>query len=392
MGKKGVRIIASVIAVVLAFMLVFALVAEVFVYTKADAAETVSSLNSKLSNLDSQKQKIQKELNAINSKKKSTMTKKNAIDKQIDITQQEVDTINELITALDAQVKTCGEELAAAQAKETTEYEQFLKRVRIMEEEGSASVLGVILSADSFSDMVTRTEVMGDIVEGDKKLMRELSALRADIEKKKAEIDNARNAQVDAKKNLESKKNSLTKQYNEANSLLKELNSEASEYEKAYNEAERAQEQARAELKKLMSNSGQQTTYVGGKLYWPSVATYITSPYGTRNDPITKKKSMHTGIDIGAKNGTNVFAANSGTVIVAGWSSKGYGNYVVIDHGGGTSTLYAHMSKIKVTKGQKVTRGQVVGLVGSTGYSTGPHLHFEVLINGDHTNPMPYFK
>ncbi len=392
MGRKSTRIIASVIAGVLAFLLVFALVAEIFVFARADAAETVSGLNSKLSSHDSQKKKIQKELNAINAKKKSTMTKKNAIDKQIDITQQEVDTINELIGALDVKIKTCSEELSAAQEKEKTEYEQFLKRVRIMEEEGSASMLGIILSADSFSDMLTRTEVIGSIVEGDKKLMKELSGLRENIEKKKAELDSAREQQASAKKELVNKKSSLTSQYNQANSLLKELNSEASEYEKAYQEAERAQEQARNELKKLLSKSGSQTKYVGGAMYWPSVATYITSPYGTRRDPITKKTRMHTGIDIGAKQGTNIFAANSGTVIVAGWSSKGYGNYVVIDHGGGTSTLYAHMSKIKVSKGAKVTRGQVVGLIGSTGYSTGPHLHFEVLINGNHTNPMQYFK
>ncbi len=391
MSTKKVRVVSAIIAGILAFSLVFAFVAEIVINTHAGAAETVSSLNSKLSNLANQQEKIKKELRAIESKKQSTMTKKAALDQQIDVTEQEVDTINRLIAALDVQVATVTAELNAAQAKEQKQYHDFLARVRIMEEEGTASMLGIILSADSFSDMLTRTEIIGSVVEGDKQLMRELADTRAAIEEKKASIDSARAEQTTAKKNLVSKQNSLKSQYNQANSLIKSLNSEAAEYERAFNEAERAMDAARASLQKLLSNSSS-STYVGGEFRWPTQATRITSRYGTRKDPITKKTSMHTGIDIGASMGSNIYAANSGKVVVAGWSSKGYGNYVVIDHGGGKSTLYAHMSKIKTTKGATVTKGDVIGLVGSTGYSTGPHLHFEILINGKHTNPMNYFN
>ncbi|MBQ4544690.1 MAG: peptidoglycan DD-metalloendopeptidase family protein [Oscillospiraceae bacterium] len=391
MKNKTVRIISAVIAATLVFSLLFAFVAEIVIYNRVDAAQTVSSLNSKLDSLASQKAKIQKELKAIKSKKQSTMTKKAALDQQIDVTEQEVDTINQLITALDVQVATVTAELNAAQEAEQKQTDDFLARVRIMEEEGTASMLGIILSADSFSDMLTRTELIGSIVEGDKKLMRELAETRAGIAEKKASLDSARAEQAAAKSNLVAKKNSLQSQYNEANALLKSLNTSAAEYEKAFNEAERAMDAARADLQKLLSKSGS-STYVGGEFRWPTKATRITSPYGTRKDPITKKSSMHTGIDIGASMGSEIYASNSGTVIVAGWSSKGYGNYVVVDHGGGKSTLYAHMSKIKTKKGAKVTKGDVIGLVGSTGYSTGPHLHFEILINGKHTNPMNYFK
>lgn len=393
MKRNTVRIISALVAVALVFTFIFAFISEIVVNTHADAANTVSSLNSKLSKLANEKTKIQKELKTIESKKQSTMTKKAALDRQIDVTEQEVDTINELITALDSEIATVSGELDSAKAKEAQETDDFLHRVRIMEEEGSASMLGIILDADSFSDMITRTELIGDVVEGDKKLMRELAATRADIEAKKTTLDESRASQAAAKKELVAKKSSLQSQYTSANNLIKSLNKEAAAYEKAFNEAERAQEQAKAELKRLLASSGSKNTaYVGGDFRWPTKATYITSYYGTRKDPITKKTSMHTGIDIGAGMGSNIYAANSGTVIVAGWSSKGYGNYVVIDHGGGKSTLYAHMSKIKTTKGAKVAQGDVIGLVGSTGWSTGPHLHFEILINGNHTNPMNYFK
>ena len=393
MNRKTVRIISAVIAGVLAASLLFAFVAEIAIYNRADAAQSVSSLNSQLSKLADKKTKIQKELKAIESKKQSTMTKKAALDRQIDVTEQEVETINKLISALDADLSVISAELKDAEAKEQKENDDFLKRIRIMEEEGSVSMLGIILSADSFSDMLTRTELIGDIVEGDKKLMRTLAETRSQIQAKKAKMDENRAAQANAKANLVSKQKSLEGQYASANNLIKSLNMEAKEYEKAFNEAERAQEQAKAELKKLLAKSGSSSTkYVGGEFRWPTKATYITSYYGSRKDPITKKSSMHTGIDIGASMGSEIYASNPGTVIVAGWSSKGYGNYVVIDHGGGKSTLYAHMSKIKTTKGAKVAQGDVIGLVGSTGWSTGPHLHFEILINGNHTNPMNYFK
>ncbi len=393
MKKKTVRIISAVIATLLVFVFISAIIAEIAANTQVGAADTVSSLNSKLSKLATEKDKIQKELKEIETKKQSTMTKKAALDRQIDLTEQEVETMNELISALDAEIATVSSELAAAEEKERQENEDFLKRVRIMEEEGSVSMLGIILEADSFSDMLTRMELVGDVIEGDKKLMRDLAATRAEIAAKKAELDEKRATQQKAKDDLVAKKSSLETQYKNANALIVSLNAEAKEYEKAFNEAEKAQEQAKAELKKLLESSGSSnSTYVGGEFRWPTKATYITSYYGTRKDPITKKTSMHTGIDIGASMGSEIYAANSGKVIVAGWSQKGYGNYVVIDHGGGKSTLYAHMSKIKVQKGQTVTKGDVIGLVGSTGYSTGPHLHFEILINGNHTNPMNYFK
>lgn len=394
MKRRTVRIISAVIAGLLVFTLLFAFVADIAMNApEAGAADTVSSLNSKLDKLSKEKDKIKKELAEIEKKKQSASAKKAALDQQIDVTQQEIDVMNQLIDALDNRIRAKEQELAVATELEKKQTDEFLVRLRVMEEEGSVSMLGVILSADSFTDMITRSEIVGDIVESDRQLMKSLAETRAKIAADKAALDADRAEQEKAKASLVNKRSSLKGQYNEANSLVKELSADAAEYERKYNEAEAAQEAAKRELKALLNSSGSKsTTYVGGTFRWPTKATYITSYYGRRSDPITKKSAFHTGIDIGASRGSEIYAANSGTVIVAGWSQKGYGNYVVIDHGGGKSTLYAHMDKIKTTKGAKVAKGDVIGLVGSTGYSTGPHLHFEILINGDHTNPMNYFN
>ncbi|MBQ6845934.1 MAG: peptidoglycan DD-metalloendopeptidase family protein [Oscillospiraceae bacterium] len=430
MKKRTVRIICAVIAGLLVFTFLFTFITDIVANTPgAQAADTVDALNGKLAELAKDKEEIKKEISEIEKKKDSASAKKAALDEQIDVTQQEIDVLNQLIEVLDANILEKEAELEAAIELEAEQMENFLVRVRVMEEEGSISMLGIILSADSFTDMLTRIELVSDIVEGDKNLMKELAETRAKINADKLALDEDRAEQEKNRAELEGKRASLKQQYSDANSLIKELSADAKEYEKKYNEAEAAQEETKEEIKKILeeqerkrkeeeerkrkeaeakkkkeeeerkkkessdSKKGQtSSTYTGGTFRWPTKATYITSYYGRRSDPITKKSAFHTGIDIGTSLGSEIYAANSGTVIVAGWSQKGYGNYVVIDHGGGKATLYAHMHKIKTTKGAEVQKGDVIGLVGSTGYSTGPHLHFEILINGEHTNPMNYFN
>ncbi|MDR0935082.1 MAG: M23 family metallopeptidase [Oscillospiraceae bacterium] len=131
--------------------------------------------------------------------------------------------------------------------------------------------------------------------------------------------------------------------------------------------------------------------YSSGTYQWPSNSTLVTSEFGDRSSPTEGASSNHKALDIGAARGSNVYAADSGQVVTATYSSS-YGNYIIINHGGGRSTLYGHMSKLKVSKGDTVTKGQVIGLVGSTGISTGPHLHFETRVDGVPVNPRNYFK
>lgn len=395
MKKKHVKIVAAIIAGLLALLLIAPIVLDVIYYSNsgASAAPTVSGLNSKLDNLEKEKKQIQKELNRLKSEKSTSQAKKNALDREISVMQQEINTVSSLISTLDTQISQFTSELADIEKKEKEQYEAYKLRVRVMEEEGSVSYISVLLAADSFSDLLTKVEIIENVMTHDQSLMDKLKETRAQVQEKKKEIEASRAEQAAAKAKLVSSQDALEVKSGEIGDVIDEISDEQAKYQKEFNEAERAMQSAKAELKKLLNSSkSSQTKYVGGTFMWPTPScTIITSAYGMRYDPITRVRSKHTGVDIGARHGSNIVAANSGTVVTSGWSSKGYGNYVVINHGGGMSTLYAHMSKRLVSKGQTVSKGDVIGLVGSTGYSTGPHLHFEILKNGDDTNPMNYF-
>ena len=404
MKPKQARIVAAVIAGLLVVALLMAFVVDIFAST-ASAASTVSGLNNKLNSLEQQQDAIEKKLKEVKAKKQDTLEQKAALDQKIAVTNEEIATINTLIHELDVDIAQVTGELKKIEADEQKKYSTFLQRVRVMEEEGDVSYLGVILSADSFSSMLSRTEIINDVVDHDKRLMDEIKTMQAQIKEKKGQIEANRSNQVSAKQKLASRKASLQTQTNQAKQLISTYSSQEEEYKKAYTESETAMGAAKSELKELLrkqaakkkkSNSGSSggpSVFTSIKFTWPTPGySLITSPYGMRFDPIFRTKKMHTGVDIGAPYGATIVAAASGTVVVAGWSSRGYGNYVVISHDGTFSTLYAHQSKLLVSEGQTVSKGEAIGKVGSTGYSTGAHLHFEVLINGDDVNPMSYFR
>ena len=194
------------------------------------------------------------------------------------------------------------------------------------------------------------------------------------------------------KAELESEKKELQIQQENKKMLLSQLESQQDKLEQMLDEMEEISQEISKKIKQILAQQKTKRKYVGGKLAWPLEAEYpITSYFGMRFHPILKKTKMHTGIDIGAPYGSNILAAADGEVITAEWVPA-YGLTVIIDNGSGIVTLYAHMSKILVHKGQVVKRNNVIGRVGSTGYSTGPHLHFEVRINGDVVNPLSYLK
>lgn len=205
----------------------------------------------------------------------------------------------------------------------------------------------------------------------------------------KAQLEQVRAQKVTRVNSLNASKSSLAAKSNEKNSLVASLNSSIAELEKQIKQQDAEEAATRAQIAKLQQQRPK-VAYTGGSMVWPVPSTtLVTSPYGYRFHPVLKYNRLHAGMDIGARTGASVVAANSGTVIKAEYNSS-YGNHVVIDHGGGICTLYAHASRLLVSRGQTVKAGQEIMKAGSTGIVSGPHLHFEVLVNGKTTNPAAY--
>jgi len=245
--------------------------------------------------------------------------------------------------------------------------------------------------------MLTRMSVVKRVAEYDSDKLEEIESSMTEVEKLKADLLAQKEEVVSLKSEQDSKKEELDGYRKESQDIIDKLQKDIAAFEKEYEIAKQLEAQARAEAERLRRQSDATmnlpANYTGGKFLWPSNTTrLVTSPYGYRIHPVTGKSRFHAGIDIGAAHGTSILAANDGVVIVSGYNSGGYGNYVVINHGGGYTTLYAHCSSLLVSVGQKVSRGQVIARCGSTGMSTGPHIHFEVQVNGTTTNPMQYFN
>ncbi|MDD4172545.1 MAG: peptidoglycan DD-metalloendopeptidase family protein, partial [Syntrophomonas sp.] len=226
------------------------------------------------------------------------------------------------------------------------------------------------------------------IIDQDQDLIDTINSRKKDLDNKKADLDVQKRELLAAKAAREDKQQLLATQLNDKKVVLGSVQQEKQKYAQAIREMEQASAQAEAMILRLQGKSG--ASIGTGSYTWPTPGyTNITSAYGMRYHPILKKNKLHTGIDIGAPSGARIVAADGGSVIFSGWLGA-YGNAIIIDHGAGISTLYGHQSSRLVSVGAKVSKGQTIGKVGSTGWSTGPHLHFEVRKNGTPVNPRGY--
>ena len=377
--------------------------------TAAPASQSaLADLKQQRTSIQQKIQDIQAEINSLEYQQKSWLAKKEVLDDQIALTQEEINNLTEQIAACEEQIAIKEAEVIAAKAAMDEQWEKYQVRIRAMEENGTVSYYSILFGATSFSDLLVRLDVIDEVMKSDEAMYQQLVAAKNAIEEAKRELEAAREQLKEAKAEQEAVEAELERQVAEANALLADLEANIEEYTQLQEEAEASEAKVQKEIDEMIealerqeaaakaaqSAGGGSTTSVvttgTGRFIWPSYTTRVTSNYGMRTNPVSGIYRLHSGVDIGASYGTDIYAADSGTVVTSQYGG-GYGNYVVIYHGNGYSTLYGHMSQRLVSSGQSVSQGQVIGRVGSTGNSTGPHLHFEIRVNGSTTNPLNYF-
>ena len=389
--KKAVRLLT---ALVLVLTLAAADVSPVLaVVTQAD----INALKADAAALNTRKKELEKELDALAADKSKALERKRLLDQRVDNTAAQIRNVESQIEDYNGLIDQAEVDLADAQQREADKYDLFCKRVREMEEQGNVTYWSVLFKAESFSDLLGRLDIINEIMDADQRVIDQLKALQAEIEVKKAELESAKADSEAAKAELLVKKSELDKQREEAIALVNEIRGNENKYKSTLNALDAEEEKIQADIVKKSRELAAQEAAKGknsksnpGGYIWPVDSRYITSTVGGRSSPGGVGSTNHKGTDIGRVGYTSsIYAAKSGTVIVSEYSNS-YGHYVVISHGSGNTTLYGHMSSRKVSAGQTVKQGDVIGITGSTGNSTGPHLHFEITENGVRVNPLSH--
>ena len=391
--KRAGRVFQVLAALLLAVCVLCVDLSPALAVTQAD----IDKLKNNASDLSQQKKELQSKISALSDDIANNMKKKELLDSEISVLSSEISNVESQISTYAELITKTEAELLDAQEREAAQYELFCKRVRAMEERGTISYWSVLFKADSFTDLLSRLDFINEIMDSDQKVIQDLQDLQAEIEEKKESLETQKAESEAAKAELVSKKSELNKQREAANALVAQLRASKSEYQEDMDDLSAEAEAVQAQILKLSKELAAQQAAQGkpsnaalGGYIWPVSSRRITSTFGGRASPGGIGSTNHKGIDIGGVGyTTEIHAAKAGTVIVSQYS-RSYGNYVVVSHGSGNTTLYAHMSSRKVSVGQYVNQGDVLGITGSTGNSTGPHLHFEITENGTRINPLKY--
>ena len=362
-----------------------------------DLTNQLSNIQQQMTNESNKKSEAEKTIGTV-------YEQLHAIQIELDTATAELKQVQADRIQLDKDITNTEAELKAAQARLQSREKVFYKRVRDIYINGRLSYLDVVIGSKDFSDFANRMEMLKRILQSDMDLINTIKTEREEIASKKAKLEEDRAKVLELEKVAQEKQNLINQKKAERQAVLERAMNDRDTAERAYNELmassasitamlqQRAAERAAAAAAASQGGSGggATTTWVQGtgQLAAP-VNAPITSDFGWRIHPIYGTRRLHAGTDFGVDEGTPVHAADGGVVVEAGWIS-GYGYTVIIDHGNGMSTLYAHNSDVAVSPGQTVSKGQVVSYSGNTGGSTGPHLHFEVRINGEPTDPMGY--
>lgn len=337
-----------------------------------------SSIDSRISELSKNKKKV------LEQKAKIENDKKQVANAQAAENNAYIQLMNEIEDA-EKNLKIIEGSVAAAEKDYNRQKELVRTRLIVMYENSSTSVLETIVQSKSILDFLEKVQYMALIAKNDSRLIDDLNQAKEDLDYK-------RGLQEQAKQQLQSRANDKQERLTQLKASRAELEAQLSKSQSELKKLDQEEDELIAESKRLNSvikSLSKNQKYAGGTMVWPCPGNFsITSGYGMRKHPILRTYKMHTGIDIHAATGDSIVAANKGTVIISKYDKNGYGNMLVVDHGGGITTLYGHASKLLVKVGDEVKAGQVIAKVGSTGLATGPHLHFEVRKDGATVNPL----
>ena len=412
--KLLVSILAGIMALIMLLGLIAGFIPAAHAASSSELKAQLDALKAEKAEIDAQIQEIKGQISENNNEIQEMVAQKNLIDQEIFLLYQQESNINGQISTYSLLIADKQEQLVDAETKFNDLTEKNKERIQAMEEEGQISYWSVLFQANSFSDLLDRVNMVQEIAAADKRRLEELDAAAKEVTEAKAALETEKEALEEVKAELAVTQAQLAEKRTQADALLAELVAKGMEYEDlmAQSEDEQAElareiankkdEYDKAKYQEWLAtsvppttrptapsdNSGSSTPVSGG---WkvPINYTAMTSAFGWRIHPIYGTRKFHYGVDLAAPTGTPIYATRSGTVSTASYNgSAGY--YVQINHGDGYRSIYMHMTHYVVSAGQNVSQGQVIGYCGSTGGSTGPHLHFGISYNGSYVNPANY--
>ena len=399
--RKAWKITALILA---CCMLVLALPEKTYVAASDSTSESIAQKKDEINQAKEERKKLQQGLSDIKKMVASLEKSKSSLQsyvKQLDSQLMEVETkiqeLKDLITEKEEEIEQTKKELEEAIEIEETQYEEMKIRIKFMYEKGNDFYLEMMLGADSFGDMLNKAQYVESISAYDRQKLEEfqlnrelIEVCKAELEEEEALLKEAKAAVEKEQANLEVLIDSKEKEITAYESDIKTQEQAIKEYEEYIREQDETIAALEKALKEMEGSSN--LKYDGGMFKWPAPSyTRITSPFGWRIHPVYGDNRFHNGVDMAAPGGSPILAAYSGTVAAAGYSST-MGNYIYINHGSGLVTIYMHASALYVKAGQSVAKGDKIAAVGTTGTSTGNHLHFGVRLNGSYVDPMGYFK
>ena len=415
---KRKKLWVSLLAGLMALLMVFGIIAGILpTYASAEksSAELKQELNQMQQELKKKQQevnKIQGQISANKNNMKDVVEQKNLTDQKIFLLHQQVQNISQQITAYNTLIADKQDELDAATARWQELNEKYKERIRAMEENGKVSYWSVLFKANNFSDFLDRLNMIEEIAAADQRRLEELNDAATVVQQAKDDLAAEKTALETSKQELEASSAELEESQKESDKLLKELIAVEEDYQKLLAVAEKQKVEAASTVDQLEyaydaakereyqewlasqpPSAGAGSNTVDGVTWlMPINYTYFSSPFGYRIHPIYGDWRFHYGVDLSAPQGTPIYASRGGVVTTTAYEAGGAGYYVSINHLDGFSTRYLHMTHYIVSPGQYVAAGQVIGYCGSTGGSTGPHLHFSVYYNGTAVNPAKYIN